>query len=344
MAHDPAFDIQSKLVEIRRSLAHLGMLSGEEHKIIEDYRSEWEDIPLALSFQLMNWAITRINERNNGRAEPSYLPYILTSRGLETSGIHKGILHEQVINAQQLDETLHAFPPLQNRSMTVYHGERCNSFYYKKAENMEIGEELVILPFLSTSVNPRVSSRFTGRASHNNACVWQIEIPKDQIFPYVSDSEPNSIPENFGNGTNKPGPEYEVLLPTHARLKLVRKFVDDRSNKIHQFKLIGFAEKSADFWEKTLTNLLSVDGVPEDAAAATALAAAADAREDAAEAAAEAALEAAAGPALAAAAEPAPLRRSTRGKKQKISGGATKASKTRKRTKRNRKSRRKVRK
>ena len=353
MAYDPAFDIQSKLVEIRSSLAHLGMLTGEEHKIIEDYRSEWEDLELTLSYQLMNWATRKINTTKNGVA--NYVPYLLTSKGLETSGIHKGILHEQVDNAQLLDETLHAFPRLQNRSMMVYRGETCNSFYYQKAEHMGIGDEMVILPFLSTSVNPRVGRRFTGNARNNNACVWQIEIPKGQIFPYVSASPPDFIPHNFGNGTNVPGPEYEVLLPTHARLKLINKIVDGHSNKIHQFKLIGFAEKSEDFWEKTLTNLLSVDGVPEDAAAATALAAAADAREDAADARdAAAALAAAdgpalaaeAGPAFAAAAEPAPLRRSTRerGKKQKTSGGATKASKTRKRTKRNRKSRRKVRK
>lgn len=328
MAADPAFDIQLKLAEIGRSLTHLnGMLSGEERDMIESYRQEWEDLPLILSYQLVNWATRKINTTKNGAA--NYVPYLLTSNGLEASGIHKGTLREQVDNAQRLDETLHAFPRLQNTSMTVYRGETCNSFYYQKAEHMEIGEELVILPFLSTSVNPRVARRFTGKASDNNACVWQIEIPQGQIFPYVSDSPPDSIPHNLGNGTNKPGPEYEVLLPTHAHLKLVRKFVDNHLNKIYQFQLLGFAEKSPDFWEKTHTHLLSVGGVPEDPAAA-----------DAAEG--EAALIAAAEPALATA--PPQPRRSTRGKKQKISGGATKASKTRKRTKRNRKSRRKVRK
>lgn len=270
----------------------------------------------------MNWATRKINTTKNGAA--NYVPYLLTSNGLEASGIHKGTLRDQVDNAQRLDEILHAFPRLQNTSMTVYRGERCDSFYYQKAEHMEIGEELVILPFLSTSVNPRVARRFTGNARNNNACVWQIEIPKEQIFPYVSDSPPDSIPHNIGNGTNKPGPEYEVLLPTHAHLKLVNKFVDNHSNKIYQFQLLGFAEKSPDFWEKTHTHLLSVGGVPEDPAV---LATEGEA-------------------ALIAAAEPAPLRRSTRerGKKQKISGGATKASKTRKRIKKNRKSRRKVRK
>jgi len=322
MAHDPAFDMRSKLAEIQNSLTHLYMLSGEESIMIESYRQEWEDIPLALSYQLMNWATRKINTTKNGVA--NYVPYLLTTNGLEASGIHKGTLRVQVENAQQLDKILHAFPPLQNRSMMVYRGERCDSFYYQKAENMTIGEELVILPFLSTSVNPRVARRFTGNA-HNNACVWQIEIPKDQIFPYVSDSPPDLIPDNIGNGTNNPGPEYEVLLPTHAHLKLVGKLVDNHSNKIYQFQLLGFAEKSPDFWEKTRTHLLSVGGVPEDPAVLAA--------------AGEAALIAAVEPA------PAPLRRSTRGKKQKTSsGGSTKASKTRKRTKRNRKSRRKVRK
>ena len=323
MAYDPAFDIQLKLAEIGRSLTHLnGMLSGEEREMIESYRQEWEDLPLILSYQLMNWATRKINTTKNGAA--NYVPYLLTSNGLEASGIHKGTLRDQVDNAQRLDEILHAFPRLQNTSMTVYRGERCDSFYYQKAEHMEIGEELVILPFLSTSVNPRVARRFTGNARNNNACVWQIEIPKEQIFPYVSDSPPDSIPHNIGNGTNKPGPEYEVLLPTHAHLKLVNKFVDNHSNKIYQFQLLGFAEKSPDFWEKTHTHLLSVGGVPEDPAV---LATEGEA-------------------ALIAAAEPAPLRRSTRerGKKQKISGGATKASKTRKRIKKNRKSSRKVRK
>jgi hypothetical protein len=310
MAYDAAFDMRLKLAEIQRSLAHFhGMLSGEERDMIESYRQEWEDLPLILSYQLMNWAMKKINKTKNGAA--NYVPYLLTPNGLEASGIHKGTLRDQVANAQRLDETLHAFPRLQNTSMTVYRGETCNSFYYKKAERMEIGGELVILPFLSTSVNPRVATRFTGKASDNNACVWQIEIPQGQIFPYVSDSAPNSIPHNLGNGTNKPGPEYEVLLPTHSHLKLVNKFVD-RSNKIYQFQLLGFAEKAQDFWERTSTHLLSVDGVPEDPAAA----------------------------------EPVVLRRSTRekGKKQKVFGGKSKASKTRKRTKRNRKSLRKVRK
>jgi hypothetical protein len=317
------------------------MLSGEEREMIESYCNEWGDIPLPISFQLMNWAMRKINTNKNGAA--NYIPYLLTPNELETTGIHKGILHEQVDNAQRLDQILHTFPRLENRSMTVYRGETCNnSFYYQKAKNMNIGEELVILPFLSTSVNPRVATRYAGRASDNNACVWQIEIPKGQIFPYIAESAPNSIPHNLGNGTNKPGPEYEVLLPSHARLRLVNKFVDERSTNIQHFVLIGFAEKSADFWEKTRTHLLSVDGVPEDAAAVAALEAARDE--------AEAAAEAAAGPAPAAAAEPEPepepepLRRSTRGKKPKLYGGKSKSSKTRKRTKRNRKSRRKVRK
>jgi hypothetical protein len=342
MAHDPAFDMRSKLAEIQKSLTHLHMLSGEEREMIESYCNEWGDIPLPISFQLMNWAMRKINTNKNGAA--NYIPYLLTPNELETTGIHKGILHEQVDNAQRLDQILHTFPRLENRSMTVYRGETCNnSFYYQKAKNMNIGEELVILPFLSTSVNPRVATRYAGRASDNNACVWQIEIPKGQIFPYIAESAPNSIPHNLGNGTNKPGPEYEVLLPSHARLRLVNKFVDERSTNIQHFVLIGFAEKSADFWEKTRTHLLSVDGVPEDAAAVAALEAARDEAEAAAE-------SAAAGPAPAAAAEPAPepepepLRRSTRGKKPKLYGGKSKSSKTRKRTKRNRKSRRKVRK
>jgi hypothetical protein len=132
--------------------------------------------------------------------------------------------------------------------MTVYRGESCNSFYYQKAAHMREGEELVILPFLSTTINRHVAGHFG-----NNTCMWEITVPPGQIYPYVSEF----MPETLSSQSNEWASEQEVLFPTHARLRLVSKSID-QSPTIYRFQLVGFAEKTADFWDRTRANLLSV--------------------------------------------------------------------------------------
>lgn len=177
----------------------------------------------------------------------NYRPALLTESGLRESGINRETLISQVKHAKELDETLHTFPRL-GKNMTVYRGESCNSFYYEKAANMEIGEELVLLPFLSTSINPHVATRFTSR-NQTKACRWEVTIPSGQIFPYVSE-----VPEELDEESAEQS-EQEVLLPTHAHLRLRDKLID-QIPKVYRFELIGFKEKSADFWDNTLDNLL----------------------------------------------------------------------------------------
>jgi hypothetical protein len=107
---------------------------------------------------------------------------------------------------------------------------------------------MAILPFLSTSINRHVAGHFG-----NNTCMWEITVPLGQIFPYVSEF----IPETLSSQTNEWASEQEVLFPTHTRLRLVSKSVDQVPN-IYRFQLVGFAEKAPDFWDRTRANLLSV--------------------------------------------------------------------------------------
>jgi hypothetical protein len=307
MAYDPAFNIPPWKIAVDRSHAYyMGMKDSLQYRVIDSYRGEidaddWQSAPLLISYRIMNWAMKKIHKNSNG-AGRNYLPELLEKDGLEQSGITGDTLIQQVEHAKILEYTLHTFPKLENTSMTVYRGETCNSFYYQKAANMEIGNELVILPFLSTSINPNVANRFTGRESDNNACMWEITIPQGTIFPYVSDFKP----EQLGNQESARRSEQEVLLPTHARLKLLSKTIDQWP-RIYRFQLIGFAEKSPDFWDRIRENLLSVPHLPPPSSKTYS-----------------------------------PVRRSTRViPSRKPYGGGTK---TRKRTKRNRKSRRKVRK
>ena len=250
---------------VERSYNHFSdTINKKEYAIIDSYRAntdpdDWANAPLLVSFQIMNWAIKRINKNNNARQgqrynKPNYLPALLTPEGLIESQIDESALISQVEHAKILDTVLHTFPLLgKNESMIVYRGENCNTFYYQKAANMMIGEELVILPFLSTSINQHVAGRFTSRINANKACLWEIIIPSGQIFPYVSEI----VPEELGNENSAERSEQEVLLPTHARLRLISKSVEQSPN-IYRFELIGFAEKSPDFWDKTLSNLLHV--------------------------------------------------------------------------------------
>ena len=267
MAYDPAFNRPAWKRAVQRShnrYMNMKNSSAVEYDVIDSYRGEidpddWTSAPLLVSYQIMNWAIKKINKNNNARRgiasnKPNYLPELLKENGLKQSQINSDVLVEQVKHAKILDAALHTFSPLEkNESIIVYRGENCNSFYYQKAGNMKIGDELVILPFLSTSINPNVATRFTSRMNANKACLWEIKISPGQIFPYVSEF----VPEHLGNAESANQSEQEVLLPTHARLRLVSKSVD-QSPKIYRFELVGFAEKSPDFWDKTLANLLSV--------------------------------------------------------------------------------------
>lgn len=321
MAYDPAFNIPPWKREIQRSHAHyMAMQDSIQYRVIDSYRGvidadDWKSAPLLVSYSIINWAMKKINKNSNANRGASsgrnYLPELLQKDGLEESGITGDTLIQQVEHAKILDDTLHAFPRLENTSMTIYRGETCNSFYYQKAANMEIGEELVILPFLSTTINQHVATRFTGRSNDNNACVWEIIIPQGEIFPYVSEL----IPEQLGNQESAREFEQEVLLPTHARLQLLNKTIDQWP-RIYRFQLVGFAEKSPDFWNRTLANLLSVPHLPPPRVVPSQ----------------------SIRPSL-------PLRRSTRVvPSRKPYGGATKVRKTRKRTKKNRSSCRKERK
>ena len=270
-AFDPALNDPSWKSVVQRSHAYyMGMRGSTQFDVIHSYRGEvdpddWRNAPLLVSYRLMNWAIKKIKKSNNARkglvsSKANYLPELLTSHGLTQSRINEHVLQEQVRHAEILDKTLHTFPRLErNESMTIYRGETCNSFYYEKASRMRVGgvEELVILPFLSTSINRHVATRFSGRASNNNSCLWEIIIPPGQIFPYVSEL----IPDQLGNQQSAGVTEQEVLLPTHARLRLISKSVDQSPN-IYRFQLVGFAEKAPDFWSRTLENLVDVLPMP----------------------------------------------------------------------------------
>jgi hypothetical protein len=248
---------------VTRSYEHYSnTISKKEYAIIDSYRGDvdpddWADSPLLVSFQIMNWAIKKINKNKNVRQgrrynKPDYLPALLTPEGLIESQIDESALIRQVDHAKILDASLHTFPRLrENERIVVYRGENCNSFYYQKAANMMVGEEIVILPFLSTSINQHVAGRFTSSMNANKACLWEIIIRPGQIFPYVSDE----VPDDLGNENSAEGSEQEVLLPTHARLRLLSKSVG-QSPKIYRFELVGFEEKSLDFWDKTLANLI----------------------------------------------------------------------------------------
>jgi hypothetical protein len=259
MAHDPALDNPSWKRAVQRSLDYyMGMQGSTQYAVIDSYRAEidpddWARAPLLVSYQIMNWAIKKINKNNNARrgivsTKANYLPQLLKENGLRQSRINMRTLEEQVRHAEILDNALYTFPRLEDTSMTVYRGESCSSFYYQKASRMIQGEELVILPFLSTSINRHVAGHFG-----DSTCLWEIVIPPGQIFPYVSEL----IPEHLGNEESASQTEQEVLFPTHARLRLVSKSVDQVPN-IYRFQLVGFAEKSPDFWGKTLANLENV--------------------------------------------------------------------------------------
>lgn len=259
MAHDPDLNNPSWKRALQRSLDYyMGMQGSTQYDVIDSYRAEidaddWRNAPLLVSYQIMNWAIKKINKNNNARrgiasSKDKYLPQLLKENGLKQSRINKHTLEEQVRHAKILDETLHTFPKLEHTRMTVYRGESCNSFYYQKASGMREGEELVILPFLSTSINRHVAGHFG-----NNTCMWEITVSPGQIYPYVSEF----MPETLSSQTNEWASEQEVLFPTHARLRLVDKLVDQVPN-IYRFQLVGFAEKSPDFWDKTLANLIDV--------------------------------------------------------------------------------------
>lgn len=270
-----------KIAAVARSQAHYMSLKGtylesleslkslkdsnkparvKRFKVINSYRAEidsddWQSAPLLLSYQIMNWAMKKINKNNNAKRgissnKPDYLPKLLEKKGLNESQIGEEALRSQVEHAMILENTLRKFPPLKDISMTVYRGENCNSFYYQKAAAMKLGDNLTILPFLSTSINRHVAQRFT---YNMNACLWEITIPDKQIFPYVSEK----VPERLGNEESAKHSEQEVLLPTHAILKLQQKLTE-QTPKVYKFTLEGFAKKSPDFWENTLTNLLDV--------------------------------------------------------------------------------------
>ena len=259
MAHDPDLNNPSWKRALQRSLDYyMGMQGSTQYDVIDSYRAEidaddWRNAPLLVSYQIMNWAIKKINKNNNTRrgiasSKDKYLPQLLKENGLKQSRINKHTLEEQVRHAKILDETLHTFPTLEDTKMTVYRGESCKSFYYEKASGMKEGDEMVILPFLSTSINRHVASHFG-----NNTCMWEITVSPGQIYPYVSEF----MPETLSAQTNEWASEQEVLFPTHARLRLVDKSVDQVPT-IYRFQLVGFAEKAADFWERTLANLIDV--------------------------------------------------------------------------------------
>ena len=160
---------------------------------------------------------------------------------------------------------------------------------------------------LSTSINLYKAEGFI---DHDAKFLWEIKVRPGQIFPYISEF----IPQMFGVNTVLQN-EQEVLFPSHTRLRLVGGRPGGRPGKeyfIHEFELVGFADKSPDFWDRTYEKLM--------------------------------------GAYRAAHPEPEPSVAQSRGRRvpknppQYKYGGKSKSSKTRKRTKRNRKSRRKVRK
>ncbi len=267
MLNDPMQNVLPWKSAVTRSHAYyMSMRGSTQFNVIHSYRGDvdpddWIRAPLLVSYKIINWAIKKINKKNNARrgivpSRDDYVPELLTSHGLLQSRINERILQSQVDHAQILEETLYTFPRLErNESMTVYRGETCNSFYYEKASRMREGgvEELVILPFLSTSINRHVATRFSGNSRINNSCVWEITIPPGQIFPYVSEL----VPDHLGNQQSAEDSEQEVLFPTHARLLLISKSVHQSPN-VYRFQLVGFAEKAPDFWDKTLKNLVDI--------------------------------------------------------------------------------------
>lgn len=270
-AFDPMQNVPSwKSVVARSQAYYMSMRGSTQFNVIHSYRGDvdpddWLRAPLLVSYKIMNWAIKQINKKNNaGRglvsSRKDYVPELLTSSGLKQSRINQSILESQVEHAKILENTLYTFPRLErNEGMTVYRGETCNSFYYEKASRMREGgvEELVILPFLSTSINRHVATRFSGNVRNNNSCVWEITIPPGQIFPYVSEL----VPGHLGNEASAGDSEQEVLFPTHARLLLISKSVDQSPN-VYRFQLVGFAEKAPDFWDRALANLVDILPMP----------------------------------------------------------------------------------
>ena len=261
----------------------IGMKGSKEYDIIDSYRADtdpddWIDAPLLLSYQLINWATkkiqrnfinnypeTRARSAKNRIIEGKYVPELLTEEGLEQSQINKDELINQVDNAQILDKILHRFPRLDNGDMKVYRGDKCDSLYYQEAANAAVGYEMVINPFLSTSINPYVAMNFTGKGDAIR-CIWEITIPAGQIFPYVSEI----VPEYLGNEASAKQSEQEVLLPTRAILKFKGMYATDDENKplrsiniphrIYRFELIGFSgqllRETTVFWKKTFNNML----------------------------------------------------------------------------------------
>jgi hypothetical protein len=256
--NNQAPNIPSLVRALQRSIAyHKSIQGSKQYDVIDSYRkeidpSEWDDAPLLLSYQLINWAMKRIHKNSNVAKWRGdlHVPKLLKSNTIPAS-IQSDTLKAQVDHAKILDDTLHTFPRLEgNKSIIVYHAE--STYYNEKASQMKIGDELVILPFLSTSINRYVANRFIDPESK---IIWEIIVSPGQIFPYVSESMPLYLGVN--NGLQN---EQEVLFPTHARLQLVHKIVDQVPN-IYRFQLVGFAEKSPDFWDTThkkLENALTV--------------------------------------------------------------------------------------
>ena len=295
------------------SIAYHASLKGSKpHKLIGDYRheidpTEWNESPLDLSYQMINWAMKRIHKNANvGWASNGHVARLLQPDEIPAT-MTPAILQNQVDNAIILDATLRGFPTIQgDKTMIVYHAE--STYYNEKVAQMRAGDELVILPFLSTSINRYIAERFIDSAANS---VWEIKVQPGQIFPYISESVPQMFNTNSGLQN-----EQEVLFPSHARLQLVGGRPGGRPGKeyyIHEFVLVGFAEKSPDFWNKTYEKLMGAYRAAHPEAEEESVAQSRG-------------------------------RRVPKKLPQYKYGGKSKASKTRKRTKRNRKSRRKVRK
>jgi hypothetical protein len=128
---------------------------------------------------------------------------------------------------------------------------------------MNLNDEIVILPFLSTSINQYAALEFTDRTL-DTICMWEINIPSGQILPYIHNG---SLPSTIAfKSTNKE--EHEVLFPTHARLKFVKRRTEqfervkhDGSIKtqtltIYGFDLVGFTDIEPNFWKNVRKNLV----------------------------------------------------------------------------------------
>jgi hypothetical protein len=242
---------------LQRSIAYHNSLQGSKpHNLLWAYRqeidpTEWNGAPLELSYQMINWAMKRIQKNANREewASNGHVARLLQPDEIPAT-ITPALLREQVQNAIILDETLRGFPTIQGgTNMILYHAE--STYYNEKVAQMQAGQELVILPFLSTSINPFIAERFIDSAANS---IWEIVVKPGQIFPYISES----VPQMFGTNSGLQN-EQEVLFPSHARLKLVGGRPGGRPGKeyfIHEFELVGFAEKSPDFWDRTYEKLM----------------------------------------------------------------------------------------